>query len=62
MSRVWDMPALLGGLSAFGLAAALLGDGPWDAVAWVTLGLPVAVMARHLLWRRRAPQRRVATR
>ena len=54
------MPALLGGLSAFGLAAALLGDGPWDAVAWVTLGLPVAVMARHLLWRGRAPQRRVA--
>jgi hypothetical protein len=46
MRRVFGIPLLLGLLSAVGLLSALLGDGPWDALSWLTLGLPVAV----ILW------------
>ncbi len=39
--KVFRMPLLIGVLGAAGLFAALLGDGWWDALAWVGLGLPV---------------------
>lgn len=39
--KVFGMPLLIGVLGAAGLFAALLGDGWWDALAWVGLGLPV---------------------
>ena len=32
------LPLLIGLLSAAGLFSALLGDGAWDAVAWLGLG------------------------
>jgi hypothetical protein len=53
--RLWGMPALLAALSGVGLVAALVGDGPWDAVGWATLGAPVVVTAWHALRPRRAP-------
>jgi hypothetical protein len=31
-----------------GLLAGLLADGVWDVVSWIALGLPLAVIARHL--------------
>lgn len=43
--RVWTAPVLLGALSAIGLIAALVADGIGDAVAWVALGIPIAVSA-----------------
>jgi hypothetical protein len=46
MRRVFGLPLLLGLLSAVGLLSALLGDGPWDALSWLGLGVPVAV----ILW------------
>ncbi|MDH0893569.1 MULTISPECIES: hypothetical protein [unclassified Pseudomonas] len=46
------IPTALGLLSAAGLFAALLGDGPWDALAWLGLGLP-AVLGTWPLLRRR---------
>lgn len=45
------IPALLGVLSAAGLFAALLGDGPWDALAWLGLGLPAVLGCWPLLRR-----------
>ncbi|MFK0087214.1 hypothetical protein ACIQUS_07960 [Pseudomonas sp. NPDC090755] len=36
---VFAMPGLIALLGALGLFAALLGDGGWDALAWVGLGL-----------------------
>ena len=33
--RVFGIPLGIGLLSAAGLFAALLGDGPWDALSWV---------------------------
>jgi hypothetical protein len=39
--RMWGTPILLGILTAVGLLSALLGDGVWDYVSAVTLGIPV---------------------
>lgn len=34
------LPLVIGLLSATGLICALLGDGPWDWLAWLGLGIP----------------------
>jgi len=49
--RIFAWPALIALLGAFGLFAALLGDGWWDSLAWLGLGLPAALSLRGL-WRR----------
>lgn len=40
--HMWGAPVLLGILTAVGLLAALLGDGVWDALSALALGVPVA--------------------
>lgn len=40
--RIWGAPVLLAMLTAIGLLAALLGDGFWDVLSTLTLGIPVA--------------------
>lgn len=40
---IFAMPAALALLAAVGLFAALLGDGGWDVLAWIGLGIPVAI-------------------
>ena len=42
--KVWGVPVLLAVLSMVGLLAALIGDGPWDGLSWVALGIPVVVI------------------
>lgn len=46
------LPLLIGLLSAAGLFSALLGDGAWDAVAWLGLGIPAVLGLWPLLPRR----------
>jgi len=46
--RIFGVPALLGGLSAVGLLSALLGDGIWDMLSWLTLGIPLLVTVRYI--------------
>ncbi|WP_260963242.1 hypothetical protein [Pseudomonas citri] len=41
--KVFGMPMAIGVLCAAGLFSALLGDGPWDAVSWLGLGIPCAL-------------------
>ena len=59
--RVWTAPIYLGVLSTIGLIAALLSDdGLGDYLAWLALGIPVAVV----LWYappRRAPKQQTDT-
>ncbi|MHA6495060.1 hypothetical protein ACX0MV_17700 [Pseudomonas borbori] len=43
------LPLLIGLLSAVGLISALLGDGPWDAIAWAGLTLPAVLGCWPLL-------------
>ncbi|WP_416427233.1 hypothetical protein RAM80_14835 [Pseudomonas sp. App30] len=46
----WGMPLLIAVLGGAGLFAALLGDGAWDVLSWIGLGLP-AVIGVHALRR-----------
>jgi hypothetical protein len=39
------MPLILGAVIAVGLVSALLGDGLWNAVSWIALGIPLGVSA-----------------
>jgi hypothetical protein len=48
--RIFRWPLVIGLASVVGLVAALVGDGPYDALSWLTLGGVVAVMA--VAWRR----------
>jgi hypothetical protein len=41
--KVFAIPLGIGLLSAAGLFAALLGDGWWDSLSWVGLGVPAAM-------------------
>lgn len=50
--RVFSTPTVIGLLSAAGLFAALLGDGVWDALSWLGLGVPAILALRGLLQRR----------
>lgn len=46
---VFAWPLLIGLLGAAGLFAALLGDGGWDVLSWVGLGIPAMLGLRGLL-------------
>lgn len=48
-ASTFALPALIGLLCALGLFAALLGDGWWDALAWLGLGIPTALGCRALV-------------
>ncbi|WP_426116188.1 hypothetical protein [Pseudomonas sp. DSP3-2-2] len=52
MRHVFAMPLLIGILIAFGLFAALLGDGWWDTLAWLGMGIAAVLSVRGLLVRR----------
>ncbi|NML60103.1 hypothetical protein HHL21_03180 [Massilia sp. RP-1-19] len=44
-NSTWRAPVMFGVLTSVGLISALLGDGLWDALSAVTLGVPVAACA-----------------
>ncbi|MGE6660617.1 hypothetical protein ACQKEK_07730 [Pseudomonas sp. NPDC077408] len=46
------LPGLIAVLSLAGLFAALLGDGWWDGIAWLGLGLPAVLGIWPMLRRR----------
>ena len=46
--QIWGAPVVLGALTIFGLLAVLLGLGVWHWLSWLSLTLPLAVIARHL--------------
>jgi hypothetical protein len=52
MGRAYLVPGLLGVASLVGLVSALVGDGMFDAVSWLTLGGLVAVIAWAMSRRR----------
>jgi len=52
--QIFAPPMVLGLACAAGLTTALVGDGAWDAVSWLCLGLLVAVSLWYGgPWRRR---------
>ncbi|WP_296253787.1 hypothetical protein [Pseudomonas sp. UBA4194] len=48
---VFAIPLVIGVIGGAGLFAALLGDGWWDALSWLGLGIP-ALLSAHALTRR----------
>lgn len=52
--KVFTIPVVIALLSAAGLFAALLGDGVWDGLSWIGLGVPAVLGLRGLLSRRSA--------
>jgi len=50
--EVFRIPVWLGVATAIGLVSALLGDGVWDTLSWLTILAPIAAV--FLAWRRRA--------
>ncbi|NMY26924.1 hypothetical protein HBO19_13100 [Pseudomonas sp. WS 5021] len=49
--KVFGVPLVIGLLSAAGLFAALLGDGGWDSLSWLGLGIPAVIGVWGLLRR-----------
>jgi hypothetical protein len=45
LGQIFALQILIGILSTVGLAAALVGDGWWDALSWAALSLPVLLYA-----------------
>ncbi len=60
--HVWLWPLALAVSSTFGLASALVGDGIWDMLAWLSLAPPLIVSSlawgRSRAGRSREPSRR----
>ncbi|WP_420969047.1 hypothetical protein [Bradyrhizobium sp. B120] len=52
LSQIFAVPLVIAIVSTVGLISALVGDGWWDAVSWVALGLPV-LLYLLFIWRRR---------
>lgn len=46
--KVFAIPLLIALITAAGLFAALLGDGLWDALSWLGLGIPAVIGFRAL--------------
>lgn len=52
LRAIFVIPLVVAVLSLFGLIAALVGDGVWNVVGWVTLGASIAVPLWALAARR----------
>lgn len=47
--HIWTIPLILAVISGMGLLAALNGDRLWDALSWLSLGIPLIVGAYYLI-------------
>jgi hypothetical protein len=54
LGQIFATPIVVGALSTVGLVAALVGDGWWDVVSWLSLGLPVLLYLFFVARRKRA--------
>ena len=52
LATVFAVPLIAAVASIAGLVAALIGNGPWDLVSWVSLGTPVLITGYCLYSRR----------
>lgn len=45
LRQIFGIPMVLALLSTVGLVSALVGDGVWDVLSWLTLAVPIAIGA-----------------
>jgi hypothetical protein len=53
IGQIFVIPFLIALLSAIGLASALVGDGIWDGLSWITLVIPILLGGYCLVKARR---------
>jgi hypothetical protein len=53
LGQIFAAPIFVGALSIVGLLAALVGDGWWDAVSWLSLTLPILLYLFFVVRRKR---------
>lgn len=53
LAQIFYLPVIFAAITVVGLLSALLGDGPWDALSWVTLACPIAATVYFVLRSRR---------
>ena len=53
LGQIFAAPIVVGALSIVGLLAALIGDGWWDAVSWLSLTLPILLYLFFVVRRKR---------
>lgn len=56
VAKIFAIPALIGIFAGVGLTSALIGDGLWDAVSWLFLGVPIGVLTYLSVLTRRRPR------
>ncbi|AUD02817.1 hypothetical protein [Spirosoma pollinicola] len=47
--HIWTIPLILAVVSLWGLLSALVGDGLLDFFSWLTLSIPLLVIARFVM-------------
>lgn len=52
--KVWQIPLLLSVLSLIELISALTGEGFWDLLSWLTLGIPMLIIVFFVMKHSRA--------
>lgn len=50
--QIFAAPLAVAIVSTFGLVAALVGDGWWDATSWAALAVPVLLCLLFLCWQK----------
>jgi hypothetical protein len=58
---IWTAPVVLGVLTIAGLMSALLGDGVWDDLSALALGIVVLVGAWYGLRKKKVPVKRIVS-
>ncbi len=48
--KVWGIPVIIGIFSLIGLLTALVGDGLYDLLSWILLGIPVLIIIWFVPW------------
>ena len=53
LGAIFWIPAIIAAVSCAGLLSALIGDGVWDGLSWLTLSIPIVVAVWFAALRRR---------
>jgi membrane protein implicated in regulation of membrane protease activity len=57
LGAIFFLPGIIAAVSCAGLVSALIGDGVWDGLSWLTLSAPIAIVLWFAFRRRKSPGR-----
>lgn len=53
LRQIFAAPLVIGVLSTVGLISALVGDGIWDGLSWLSLAVPCVLPVAFIAWPRK---------